>query len=89
MHIFQESPRVLAFDMEMWVKYFNNFPELDSHNKIKPVPIVMTSVAHWSQARKQLYIVLLAGNRISHEVRAGTQVLNHPVLSNLPLHCVL
>jgi len=45
MHIFQESPCVLAFSMEMWEKYFNNFAELDCRNKIKPVPFIMTSVA--------------------------------------------
>ena len=75
MRIFQESPRVLAFGMEMWVKYFNNFAELDCHNKIKPVSIIMTSLAHGSQARKQQYIVLLAGNRVSHKVRASTQCI--------------
>ena len=89
MHIFQESPCILAFGMEMWVKYFNNFTELDCYNKIKPVPFVMTSVAHWSQTWKQLYIALLEGNHISHKVRAGTQCTEHTFLSYLPLHCVL
>jgi len=71
------------------VKYFKNFAELDCHNKIKPVPFVVTTVARWSQAQEQLYCILRYWQVTAFlmKLKLVPSVLNHTVLSSLPLEC--
>jgi len=74
----------------MCVKYFKNFAELDCHNKIKPVPFIMTIVAHRSQAWEQLHIALFTDNSISHKFRACNQCTkpHHFILLDPTMHSV-